>query len=459
MSRLDKIYKSSPVVIQNIFCSAYGLLERKKRFGSFFQKKLIELTESEWLDEAEIRGYQNENVSRLISHAYRNIPYYRELFQKNDLTPRDVQSVDELEKIPVLTKEDVRNNWRGMVDETADTKRLIHQHTSGSTGTALDFYHSREAIQFQWAVWWRFRERFGVHYHDQPLHCVFTGKPVVPLHQKKPPYWRFNFPSNQYVMNMQHIVEENIDQISKFLGQHSFEYYVGYPSIINQLCELLERCSIELASKPKFVFTGAEKLLSFQRKTMERVLGAHVVDQYGASEGCCNAARCEQDVFHEDFEFGVLRTEEDPRLSQGQANVLGTGFANYAMPFINYRIGDVVTMHEGKCDCGRHSRVFSQFDGRIEEYITTPENRRIVRFDYIFKDTTSIREAQIVQSKLGAIVIRIIKRKHYSKATEDSLRAAVRKYISETLLVEFEYVTEIERTATGKFRAVVNNLK
>jgi len=459
MSKLDKIYKNSPILIQNLFCTAYGLSEGRKRHGSFFQKKLRDLLETEWLDHVEIRDYQNENVARLIYHVYQKVPYYRELFRSSGLTPQDVQSVEELEKVPILTKEDVRNNWRAMVDETVNVKQLVHQHTSGSTGTALDFYHSREAIQFQWAVWWRFRERFGIRYQDHPRHCVFTGKPVVPLHQKKPPYWRVNLIGNQYVMNMQHILESNIEQIAKFLGQHSFEYYAGYPSIIYHLCELLDRNSIELDNKPKVVFTGAEKLLSVQRRTIERVLGSPVVDQYGASEGCCNAARCKQDVFHEDYEFGVLRTEENSLLADGQANVLGTGFANYAMPFINYRIGDVVTTHESKCSCGRHSRVFSEFDGRVEEYILTPENRRIIRFDYIFKDTSSIREAQVVQNELGVIVIRIIKREFYSKATEDNLRKAVRKYISETLLVEFEYVSEIERTATGKFRAVVNNLK
>jgi len=77
------------------------------------------------------------------------------------------------------------------------------------------------------------------------------------------------------------------------------------------------------------------------------------------------------------------------------------------------------------------------------------------RFDYIFKDTLEIEEAQVVQKELGSIVIRIIKRSGYNdKIVEEIIRKSVANKISSTLEVKFEYPNLIEREATGKFRAV-----
>jgi phenylacetate-CoA ligase len=77
-----------------------------------------------------------------------------------------------------------------------------------------------------------------------------------------------------------------------------------------------------------------------------------------------------------------------------------------------------------------------------------------MRFDYIFKDARHVREAQVLQSEQGKIVIRVVRRPAYSAADEEHLRREVAARISQRLLVDFEYVDEIGREALGKFRAV-----
>ncbi len=180
---MNEFYQNLPVFLQNIVCSAYGYKIKKQRFGNFFQKELEWLEKSQWWSKSEIENYQNEQLSKLVKHAYDTVPYYNKIFKKNKLKHSDIKTKKDLYKIPILTKEIVRENWKQLISDGYKKKELILIHTSGSTGKALEFYLTREALQFQWAVWWRFRKRFGINLGEP--HCNFTGKIAVPLNQKK----------------------------------------------------------------------------------------------------------------------------------------------------------------------------------------------------------------------------------------------------------------------------------
>lgn len=129
------------------------------------------------------------------------------------------------------------------------------------------------------------------------------------------------------------------------------------------------------------------------------------------------------------------------------------------MPFIRYAVGDVAEWKEMTCTCGRHSTVLTRVEGRVEDYVVTPEGRRIMRFDYIFKDTHNIREVQVVQRELGSIDLRIVRRPEYATRDEDLVREEVKHRVSSQLKVNFEYVDQIEREPNGKIRAVRSYLK
>jgi phenylacetate-CoA ligase len=259
---------------------------------------------------------------------------------------------------------------------------------------------------------------------------------------------------------MHHISPLKVKSIVARLNKGEFMYYSGYPSILYSLASLIEDANLEITSPPKVIFTGAEALLEDQRKRIGKVFKCLVTDQYGFSEGAGNASRCEHDLFHEDFEYGILECNNgisNDDYTTGE--VIGTGFTNLVMPFIRYQIGDTATWIEKKCDCGRHSKTILKVEGRNEDYVITPEGNKILRFDYIFKDAVKIKEAQIVQYKLGEITIRIVKRDGYSIADENSLKKEVALKVSPSLNVKFEYLQEIERETTGKFRAVKSYVK
>src|SRR5690606_28956870 len=122
-----------------------------------------------------------------------------------------------------------------------DARKVI---TSGTTGKALTIWKDRESFAMQWAVWFRHRYRFGVNLKD--LSVNFTGKPVVPISQKKPPFWRHNLAQNQILISMQHINQENIHAIVCYLNSIKPIFYSGYPSIISEVSRLATNSGLAL---------------------------------------------------------------------------------------------------------------------------------------------------------------------------------------------------------------------
>lgn len=455
---IEQVYPRLPVFLQNAACWYYGKKEARVRFGKIFDQRLRELIESEKWTAGEIEAYQNDHVRTLVRHAYENVPYYRERWKNLKLSPEDIRTREDLAKLPVLTKEDVRQNFQKLVSTKASPHELIRRHTSGTTGKALHFYVTNEAVAFQWAVWWRHRLRFGL--EPGSWHANFTGKRVVPLQQSDPPYWRWNRPMHQALLTMHHLTPCKIASVVEFLNTNRFDFYSGYPSIIHMLALHALEAGLTLDAPPRAVVTGAENMLDFQRRDIQKFTGAVLTDQYGCSEGCGNASHCPQFVYHEDFEFGVL---EGVELSPGNParSILSTGFGCEAFLFIRYEVGDTgVWQQDGiACACGRHSKTLLRIEGREDDYVITPEGARIMRFDYIFKDAMNVREVQMVQENMGEVTARVVRRAGYGMNDEAEISREIQRWISPRLRVRFEYPAEIERGSNGKFRAVVSQLK
>jgi phenylacetate-CoA ligase len=456
-----KIYNRLPVFLQNIACSYYGWKQSKIRYNKHYEQSLNSLLQSEKWSRAQIEAYQNEKLSRVITHAYHNVPYYHEIMKARNLTPADIKTKNDLFKLPILTKEIVRNNFPRLISVTADNKKLVYSHTSGTTGKSLKFYTTREMIAYKWAMWWRHRHRFGLHFGDR--HVNFTGKPIVPESQLRPPFWRWNFPFNQAIINMHHLTTDKINYINDFLNNHEFVFYSGYPSIIHALVLAAMETGCRLEARPKVITTGAENMYEFQKRDIEKYTKALLTDQYGFSEGCGNASQCPEMVYHEDFEYGIMECVDPEPLENDKrrGKIVCTGLLNDSFPFIRYEVGDYATWEKTDyiCDCGIQSDTIVKIEGRMDDYVVTPEGRKIMRFDYIFKDTENIKESQIVQEMPDEIIINIVRRTGYSKKDDKNIIDGIHTWISPRFKVHLNYVNEIQRSSNGKFKAVISKLE
>ena len=461
LNRFFPIYKRLPISLQSVACALYGYNFVRKTYCRRYHEIYEKLLESEWWSSSHIESFRDEQVRNLILDAYNDVQYYRELMDSLKLVPNDIKCVADLPKFPILHKEDIRNNIQKFISKKSGVKELLFRHTSGTTGKSLHLYVNKETDLRQWAIWWRHRNRFGMKIDS--WHVYFTANPFVPPSQDYPPFWRVVKPMKQVILNMHHFTAKKIKPVVEFLNQERFEFFTAFPSIIHVFAITACEAGLRLENPPRVIFMGAENTLDFQRRFLEDFLGSQIVDHYGFSEGCGNASSCEQGRYHEDFELGLLECVDPVSLPNGliRGKIVVTGFTCHEFPFIRYEVGDtgIWDSPSAVCQCGRQSRTMVEIEGRMDEYVVTPEGRRLMRFDFIFKDAQNCYEAQVVQEELGKIKIFIVRRPGYSSKDERQILKEVKKWISETLKVEFMYVDEIPREPSGKFRAVKSLLK
>lgn len=454
------VYSLLPVSIQNWLVGIYSFKLECERGGKEFEKILDFLQTTNGWDKEHIRAYKEEHVFRIIEQAYYHTPYYKQKFDSVGLTPSSFTCLNDLAKFPILTKEEVRSNLKGLIADNVRKRDRVHYHTSGTSGKALDFYNSKYNLRYYWAVCARYCMRFGIEPHSRSIN--FTGKMVVPINQKKPPYWRYKKVQNQYMLTMQHITREKVPAMVDFINSDDFKTIVGYPSICYSFASFVNELGLKIKNVPLYYFSGAEKVYDYQIEAIEKAFpGIRIIEHYGFSENAGAASKCACGSYHEDFELGHFELKDSVTDGDYSTGVLlSTGFHNFAMPFIRYEVGDTLTFDNRSCKCGLQSQVIHEINGRNEDYVITPEGTHIMRFDYIFKDTSSIRECQVIQRQLGEVVIRIVCRDNYNASvTEKHLRDNIHTMISPTIKVVFEYIDEIPRTKAGKFKAVVSEIK
>jgi phenylacetate-CoA ligase len=164
---------------------------------------------------------------------------------------------------------------------------------------------------------------------------------------------------------------------------------------------------------------------------------------------------CGQRRLHVDMEFGIVEVEVEEESEEWvRGPLLVTGFANDATPLLRYRVGDVGTRSKTPCPCGRAGDVFIDVDGRIEDYVMTPDGRLVGRLDHIFKEQLDVAEAQVLQQTRDALEVLVVRRPSYDDASERALLKEFRTRLGDQIAIQLRYVDEIPRERNGKLRAV-----
>jgi phenylacetate-CoA ligase len=283
---------------------------------------------------------------------------------------------------------------------------------------------------------------------------------IVPFVQTRSPFWRSNYLGGQTLFSLYHMTPDNLGAYVHAIHQAPARYVQGYPSALH----LVARAMLESGRPLKpgrlaAIFTSSESLLAFQREAIEQAFGAPVRDRYGTSEFAVSMTACPLQRLHVDMEFCIVEVEAQEETDEYvRGPLLVTGLGNDATPFLRYRIGDAGTKSKRACDCGRPGDVFVDVDGRIEDYVMTPDGRLIGRLDHIFKAQLDVAEAQILQESQAAIRVLVVPHATWNPASERALVKEIRARLGEEIGVEIRIVDTIPRERNGKFRAVKSSV-
>jgi phenylacetate-CoA ligase len=455
---MSAIYEMLPVFAQNLACTWAGYRRSRIRFTPHFHRRLAEWERSLHLPAAALREIQRGRLAHLLRHARANVPYYADCPPPAEMPDAETAIARTLAAIPPLEKATYRDRTGDFLARNIARRRLIPGKTSGTTGTALKLWWTPEALAEEFASFWRARRDCGVQLEDPQI--TVNGQVIVPYGQTSPPFWRTNRWNRQTLFSLYHMSPENLSTYIDAVHGAPALYAQGYPSGLFLIARTLLDAGRPLpAGRLKVVLTSSESLLAFQRETIEAGFGAPIRDRYGVSEFCVSMTECPEHRLHVDMEFCLVEVEVEEETAEWERGpLLVTGFANEATPLIRYRVGDVGTRAKTPCTCGRAGDSFLEIDGRIEDYVVTPDGRRVGRMDHIFKAQFDVAEAQILQDTSDALQVLVVRRPSYDETSERRLLEEFHSRIGEAMRIELRYVASIPREANGKFRAVKSRI-
>jgi phenylacetate-CoA ligase len=409
-----------------------------------------------YLSADELRAYRDRRLAEAIEHCAATTPYYRERWHALGVDPATIRSLDDLALLPVLTRAEAQDAGSALFS-TARFPHTSMYHTSGSTGSALRFPVTRRANQEHWATWWRFRGWHGI--RKGTWQAQFAGRSVVPADQPRPPFWRLNIPGRQLLFSGFHMSDANLPAYVGELRKRRPPWLFGYPSHLAVLATHVVDEGVDLGYEFRWVTTAGENLMPHQAALIERAFGVAPLEHYGLAEGVANFSQCELRRLHVDEDFAA--TEFLPSEAPGQSRIVGTSWVNPATTFVRYDTADLATVAESatSCPCGRAGRIVESVDGRREDYVVLANGAQVGRLGHVFEDMVNVREAQIVQRRPGAILIRVVRRPEYGEDDESQLLRGYRKLLGEAMEIEVDHVAALPRSPVGKLRFVVSELE
>lgn len=456
----QQIYLQSPFFIKNIIASAYGRTLYKRRYqNKYFAEELPEIIERQRWGHEQLRKYQLEKLKDVIAIATKYVPYYRDLFRSLKIRPEDIRTIDDFVSIfHVLEKSQLREKPGSFVDKRIDIKKLYRIYTSGTTGTPLCIYRDDIAEGLAYAYFeGRWRMPYGI--TKESSWAILGGKVVVPQNRVKPPFWIWNSGLNQLYMSSYHLSIEFGRYYLEELRSRRLDYIYGYASSLYSLALFAHELNFDGLTF-KVAISNAEPLYNHQRKMIEKVFKCRTVDTYGCTEWCFQASECSEGKMHISPDVGLFETVDSEGVSvpYGEiGEVVCTGFLNFAQPLIRYRTGDSARLSLEQCSCGSSFLVLESVEGRNDDLITLGDGRRIGRLDPVFKGELPLKEAQIIQNSASGFTIKVVPmdvwNEHFQKMLIDSFTAYVGN-----VDVMIDVVDSIDRTPSGKFKAVINNM-
>jgi phenylacetate-CoA ligase len=459
------IVKNLPYPIKQGGKYIYGAIPLPIRYGKVFRGMYDFLQESQWWSREQLEEYQFMQLEKLLNHAYENVPYYRRVFKKRGLKPKDIQTFSDLRKLPYLTKKNVKENLPDLIATNYPISRLQYVTTGGSSGTPMGLYWEKGLSEAkEWAFVWRQWNWAGHKFSQRSL--VLRSNVVGRYKNGKRQWWEYDPRNNSLTLSAFDMTEENLFLYVEKIRKYKPRIIMGYASNIFLLVNFLRRQNLRI-NKIKAILTTSENLYPYQRKIIEEYLETKIYDHYGNTERNALVMECERGSYHIIPEYGIIELigENDKEIINNglKGELVATGF-NYVMPFIRYKTEDIAVNSEQTCSCGRKFPLLKRIEGRLQEFIVAKNGDLISLGPAVFgihsSEWTKVNEIQIVQKKKGELLINIVKDPSFS---DKEVKEHIFNLCGERFERQFEFdvafVGEISRTSRGKYRYLDQRLE
>lgn len=420
-------------------------------------RTLIDLPRSRrnlFLRPAELQRLRTKKLQSVLTYAYDNVPFYHTRLKNSGIRPRDIRTVDDLDRIPLTTKKEIQHTpLSQMVAKNVGIHSCVKSKTSGSTGLPLITLASKRADDLDATMWLRASLENGMRLCDKTVEIRDPHN----FHKKRL-LERFGILRKEYVS-----IFDDVEAQATFLARERPDIIEGYPSSLEILANFFARQKASI--EPRLVFTLAELLDRRSRESITKVFNAELFDYYGSSEMGLISWECnEHKEYHVNADNLIIQFVDSNGQTVGegeQGEIVCTGLNNYAMPLIRYMQGDIGTEVRGTCPCGIRLPLMQITGGRKDDFLVATDGRVIpptIFFPYPFENFEEIEQFRVIQERRDRLNIQLVVRGSLDPQFLENARNEIQRMFGKDMEVEFEFLKEISRDATGKLKKIICRL-
>jgi len=413
---------------------------------------------SQWWKREDIEKFQWGELSKLLEHAYKHVPYWQNALGELGLRPEDIKAYADFHQLPVLDKDTIRDNYQDLLASDHRGKTW-QKSTGGSTGQPLHFEYTSDS--YDWRVASSKRAYGWSGAEDGRKTAYIWGGAIG----KTPALRRFKEDVHHAYLRQRYyncfgFTRRKMAEVLRDINGFRPDFIVGYTNPLYEFAKHVKKTGT-LTFKPVSILSAAEKLHEFQRKEISEAFGCPVFNTYGSREFMMIASECEKHnglhLSMENLLVEILAKDGIPARAGQIGDIVVTDLHNYGMPFIRYRIGDLGIASDRHCDCGRGLAILEDVVGRELDILRSPDGRSIPGeyFPHLMKEFPEIRRFQVIQDNVDHLLIKIVKESEFSGNRLEVITDEINKVVGDKVKVEYEYVDDIELTATGKHRVTL----
>jgi phenylacetate-CoA ligase len=432
-----------------------------KRWRPTAQLRLRELKKSEFVSLEMVETSQFSKLLDVIHHAAQHVPYYRRLFRERGIYADQIQSREDVSRIPVLSKANLQESINDLCAENRDKASGLPNASGGSTGKPVQFFQDADYWDNAYASQWFFESWWGIRPGDRTASLWGADRDI---HEQS---WKERLSSaigQIRICNAFALTVPQMQHFAQMLATWQPRHVIGYASALEIFAKfLLEHPEFRI--RPIAVKATADVLSDERRRILEEAFDCPVYNFYGSREVNNLAVECpaREGMHVNGWSRYIEIVDDDGRaVPPGvPGRILLTDLTNYFMPLLRYEIEDIGTWSGTPCSCGRPFPLIAKIWGRSSDFIVTPEGKSIhsVFFTHLFYDMPDVALFQINQKDVHNVDVYLVLRPGLQEYPAALLHERLRQAFGADVSFTVQVVPKIDRPPSGKHRFTVSSVR
>jgi len=392
---------------------------------------------------------------RLVAHAASNVPFYKERFERAGVDPGEIRTEDDLARLPVLTKAEIRSRPVGdLLARGLKPSRLLRVTTTGSTGEPFTVYVSKSDELARCVLRRRVMADYGLRLRDRMARLW-----IHPPNQRPLP-WRLAQRLGLYRQEIIPQLDPPTAIADRLLATRP-DVVAGNVVVLARAGEVLSSRRARRGWRPRFVVAGHEAMTPGLRRRIRESFAARVFDSYECQEAGVIAWECPREGGYHVCDDGVileiLRADGTPAGEGEEGEAVITPLHGSAMPLLRFRLGDVVRRGPAVCPCGSPFSTLTAVSGRLTDFLVLPAGRELFASALaapVHEQAGWVERYELVQERTESVVLRARVFRPPSETELASLTEKSRALLGRDVAFRVELVPDFPDEPGRKFRVL-----